>query len=40
MYAGLQPPVIHQFPGPAVPFGSPADGSPILMDELIPGNID
>ena len=39
IYAGRQLPVIHQFPGPFSPCGSPADGNPTLIDELKPGNM-
>lgn len=29
----------HHEPGPVLPSGSPADGTPIRMDELSPGNM-
>ncbi len=35
--AGLAVPVIHQYPGPVVPSGSTAVGTPIQMVLVIPG---
>ena len=37
--AGWHEPVSHHVPGPVRPSGSFAEGRPILMDELIPGNM-